>query len=169
MRWFPDDETQTVKLSIPVFALCAVHADYFFVVFQNLIWGKWSILRNNARNFFSIFVLEIDVLHFSSCISCSSDLLDLGSDFYFLQIGSILVLSQKNWRVAPIRHNYLNGTNIDVFVLPFESNSLDRFVFGHSLQISNTWMPEINWVIFSSEKWKLSECFKTFFSRSANQ
>ena len=146
-------------------SLIAIYTDDFFVVFKNLVWCETTFALNNFRNFSSILVLKNELSWPWTNLS-SSDLLDLGSDFNFLQIVCILVFAQENWRMAPIRHYYLNATEIVASFLPVESHSLNWFVFGHSLQISNTRVSEINWLVSFAEKWEFSECFKTFFTIS---
>ena len=163
MRWFPNDETQAHKVSIRIYVLCAVYADDFFVVFKNLVWCKFSFIRNNFWNFSFIVFLEIN-LSWPISNFTSSDLLDLGSNFDFLEAVCILRLSQKNWRVAPIWHNNLDANNIVASFLPFESKSLDRFVFWHSFQICNIWVSEIDCNVCISKEWEFSKSFETFLT-----
>ena len=82
-----------------------------------------------------------------------------GGDCYFFEVFSTITIANENWRVASIWHNDLNGADIIPHLLPFKTNNLDRFVFWHSLEILNTWVPETNFLFCAAEKWELSDCF----------
>ena len=168
IRWFPDYETKVVEPTTIIYILRAVYADNFFVVCKNLVWCEISFTCNNAWNFSSFLVLEIDLTDPLTNFS-SSDVLHLGSDFDVLEVVRILLISKKNWRTAPVWHNYLNGTDMGAFILPFESISLDRFVSGHSSQICDTWVPEIDCFVCMSKEREFSKSFETVFTWSANQ
>ncbi len=162
MRRFPDDETQAAKTSIPFLIFSTVNANYFFSFFKNLVWCKRLILRKNTWNFSSVLVLKNNVCHIVTNFS-SSDLLDLRTNFYFLKIVLNHTIAQKNRRIASIWQNDLNTTDVGATIIfPSESNSVYRFVLWHSLHIRNTRVPEIDWFVCNSKKWKISKSFEPF-------
>ena len=90
LRWFPNDKTKTIEVSKIMSVLCAINTDYFFVIFDDLIWGEFAFIANYFCNFFSIFVLKIDIAHTIISILSTSNLLDLGSNFDFYEVVSFL-------------------------------------------------------------------------------
>ena len=71
----------------------------------------------------------------------------------------------EDFRTIAIRHDYLNVGNARTIVLPLEISRLDWFVLGHGLKVFNFWIPEVDFSINSSKNWKVSQCFKAFFSQ----
>ena len=77
----------------------------------------------------------------------------------------MLVVMSEDFRTIAIRHDYLNVGNLSTIALPFEISRLDWFVLWHRLKVFNFRIPEVDFSISLTKNWKVSQCFKAFFSQ----